>query len=253
MPKLKTIQKNFYKNIFQKENTKIIKHINETQIKATDRLTIYRNTIIENLRNALQLTYPAIWKLLGNECANSVARVFIKDNKNLPDSAFIDDWGGGFPDFLQQFEPLQHLIYLSDVARLEWFHHRSYCVQNTNPFKAQKLKQFSEEEMLNLQFKFNSSVFFYHSQYALQPIFALIDNPENTINLEKKDSFAIILRYKQEVQVFWVEENVFNFLMALQQGLTLENAFIAQGAEFNLPQALQFMLNYNMIWKVVTK
>ena len=250
---LKTLQKNFHSHLFKKENYKIFKYIKENQIKAPDRITIYRNTVIENLRNALQLTFPSIWKLLGQQSADKVARAFLADKKNLPSTAFLDDWGDGFPNFLQHFQPLQQLSYLPDVAQIEWLRHRSYCSKNTRPFNAQKLKQFSAEEMLNLQFIFNPSVFFYSSQYALLPIFAVAEDSERNINLEKSDTFVIILRKKQEVQVLSVAAEVYDFLLALKRGLTLENAFIVQDPEFNLQQALQFMLNYNMIWKVRIK
>ena len=83
-------------------------------------------------------------------------------------------------------------------------------------------------------------------------IFDLLEDidTKKTIELQSEANYAIIARYQYQVQVFWVEAELFAFLQLLAKKETLENAFIAQNADFDLSAALQFILNYNLIQRV---
>jgi hypothetical protein len=82
------------------------------------RLSIYRNTFIGTLTTALRLSFPAVHRLVGAEFFETAARLFIEAEP--PRSAYLDEYGAGFPEFLDQFAPAASLTYLAGVARLEW-------------------------------------------------------------------------------------------------------------------------------------
>src|SRR6516225_3565060 len=82
-----------------------------------DRLSIYYNTSRTALTNALRLNFPAVQRLVGEDFFAAAADTFI--THELPNTAWLDLYGEGFPDFLQSFEPAASLTYLPDVARLE--------------------------------------------------------------------------------------------------------------------------------------
>jgi hypothetical protein len=82
------------------------------------RIGIYRNTCIGTLVNALRLSFPAVRRLVGADFFEAAARSFIE--QSVPRSAYLDEYGADFPAFLAAFPPAATLVYLSDVAQLEW-------------------------------------------------------------------------------------------------------------------------------------
>ncbi|HFE6167594.1 TPA: DNA-binding domain-containing protein, partial [Legionella pneumophila] len=77
MHELLKLQESFYRNIFKKDVDLSFISSDFSQ----ERLDVYRQTIFENMINALRITYPGVWKLIGNECANSVAYTYCKKDK----------------------------------------------------------------------------------------------------------------------------------------------------------------------------
>jgi hypothetical protein len=82
------------------------------------RLAIYRNNSRSTLVNALRLSFPAVQRLVGAEFFEALAVAFVRARP--PQSACLNDYGAQFPSFVAQFPAAQTLVYLSDVARLEW-------------------------------------------------------------------------------------------------------------------------------------
>jgi hypothetical protein len=83
-----------------------------------ERLGIYRNTYLVAATRALRLNFPAVAKLVGAEFFDGAAGIFA--TRHPPTAACLDDYGEGFADFLAGFAPAARLVYLRDVARLEW-------------------------------------------------------------------------------------------------------------------------------------
>ena len=83
-----------------------------------DRLDIYRNTFIHTLTKALRLSFPVTERLVGEEFFEGAAQFFIADHP--PGEAWLDRFGVEFPDFLRSFSQAKSIVYLGDVAELEW-------------------------------------------------------------------------------------------------------------------------------------
>ena len=96
-----------------------------------DRLNIYRNTFITGVTKALRLTYPAVHRLVGADFFEGAAAQFIAQHP--PRTAYLDEYGVEFPDFLQNFQPAASLVYLADVARLEWAVSRAIHAADVEP------------------------------------------------------------------------------------------------------------------------
>src|SRR6266436_6673471 len=114
---LKQIQNQFKNALFDTQMSDIAFIRSQNSIL---RFNVYRQTVFENLRHALEITYPGIWCLLGSGCANNVARLYITNETNSPKSGCLDDWGETFGSFLETIPSLQPYIYLKDYAHLEW-------------------------------------------------------------------------------------------------------------------------------------
>jgi len=85
---------------------------------------VYHNNFMSTHTKALREIYPAICKLLGDACFENTATVYVPQHLSV--SYKLQDYGKIFPDFLELFEPLKNIIYLADVARLEWAIHELF-------------------------------------------------------------------------------------------------------------------------------
>jgi Putative DNA-binding domain len=88
------------------------------ELAPDERVSIYRNNLLHALTQTLRLTFPAVLRMVGDDFFDSMAGTFAR--RSPPRSAWLDDYGEGFPDFLASFEPARVLPYLPDLARLEW-------------------------------------------------------------------------------------------------------------------------------------
>jgi len=118
MPALHELQQAFAASMLLEQGSVICNHIIEDGFSAAERLRIYRNTFHATLTAALRMTYPAVDRLVGRDFFDAAAEQFI--HANPPSSGYLNEYGGGFGDFLAAFEPARTLPYLSDVARFEW-------------------------------------------------------------------------------------------------------------------------------------
>src|SRR5712691_4999553 len=83
-----------------------------------DRLDIYRNTIVHSLTKALRLSFPVTERLVGEVFFEGAAQFFFAEHP--PREAWLDQFGDEFSDFLRSFPQAKSIVYLGDVAELEW-------------------------------------------------------------------------------------------------------------------------------------
>jgi len=87
-------------------------------ISDAPRLAIYRNTCRSTLTRALALNFPAVRRVVGEDFFEAAAASFI--SAHPPVSAYLNDYGEPLADFLSAWPPAAGLVYLADLARLEW-------------------------------------------------------------------------------------------------------------------------------------
>jgi hypothetical protein len=121
-----------------------------------DRLDIYRNTFVANATRALRLTYPAVYKLVGDEFFEDAAAAFVTEHP--PRSACFDHYGEPFAAFLAAFPPAASLGYLADVARLEWAVSRAIHADDVEPLDLARLVALSPGEQERVAFVPHPSV-----------------------------------------------------------------------------------------------
>ncbi|CEG58311.1 conserved protein of unknown function [Legionella fallonii LLAP-10] len=248
---LEHIQNEFVKGVLSQKSHSMVQYIHHNHIAPESRLSIYRNNIMQNLRYALENTFPYIWELVGKECADNLAYRFCQKLENFPVSHCLDDWGGKFPQFLQEIEAIKDLVYLQDIAELEWLKHKSFRADDfkvLNPLKLQNQLNNCLEELCLV---FNPSVYLFSSPYVLKDIIDLIENPNETINviLQREPCYAIINRQTNHVVTHWLSESQFYFFNSIKNGFTLMQSYeliLKTNPDFDLVASLQMLLKNDL-------
>lgn len=245
------LQQSFRDNIFNQNGDLSFISSNFPQ----ERFDVYRQTIFENMVNALRITYPGVWKLLGDECANSVANAYSKMDKNLPRTGCLDDFGGDFPDFLATLKELSELPYLQDYAHYEWLKHLAYIAENANHIDPSDLMKIPEGEIDHITFHFCSSVYIFKSSYPLFDTHEIVQNDSaKAITLKQEKAYGVIGRKAGEIHTYWITEEHWNFIKKLSEGETLlESSQYAQeiNNNFDLSTAIAFILQAELVDNII--
>lgn len=251
MHELLKLQQSFYSNIFKQGDD--LSFINSNFPE--ERFDVYRQTIFENMINALKITYPGIWKLLGDECANSVAYAYSKTAQNLPKTGCLDDFGSNFPEFLSTLEQLSELPYLKDYADYEWLKHLAYIATDSKPIDPSDLMSIPEDEIDHVTFHFCSSVYLFHSKYPLFDIHDIVqDITAKGITLNQEEVFGIISRKDNDIHTYCAAGDNWHFIKKLFDGATLlESAEYVQtiNHNFDLSSAIAFVLQAQLVDKII--
>lgn len=252
MSPIKTMQNAFCEGVLGQNKDAIIQEIRKTHITAEFRLNIYRTTILQNLRTTLEIIFPGLWKLVGDECANSLAYAFIRDKENFPSTSCLDDWGDKFPDFLNTIESVAHLHYLKDIAQIEWLRHLSYCSQDYKPLDPVLFQKTYNNSLEKLHLVLNPTVFLYSSHYGLKDIFDLIDSPNehDQVDLQCTPCYVAITRQRNQVVTHWLSKEIFEFLNCINREFTLMQSYecvLEANPDFDLASALQFMFEHELL------
>jgi putative DNA-binding protein len=117
VPSLRELQRSFAAFLVDGRPDRLRAHVVEDGFDAAERCGIYRNGSRSTLIAALRLAYPAVDRLVGAEFFDAAAGEFALAHQ--PASAYLDEYGAGFADFLAGFAPAAALFYLPDVARFE--------------------------------------------------------------------------------------------------------------------------------------
>jgi hypothetical protein len=86
-------------------------------LTAQPAFAVYRNTVMKACVDALEANFPSVARLVGGDWFRAAAALYVAARP--PNDARMLEYGGGFADFLQAFEPARTLPYLADVARLD--------------------------------------------------------------------------------------------------------------------------------------
>lgn len=249
---LNDLQKRFKDRMLDKSNalsadSDLLKSFEENGIKIESRLGVYQNNILENMTKVLEITYPTIHALVGEEFFKQVAYTYVRENP--PSSGDVNLYGENFPDFIASLKQTETLPYLGDVARYEWAINKAYYADNDTALTPEALKNIEEKDYENICFTLRSSVSLLHSPYAVDEIkeFALKtdEKADKTFDITKAGSPLLIFRPELQVRTEYLEHPAFITLTQLQKGLPIGkvlNKTLKTYSDFDFQQFLQFHL-----------
>ncbi|WP_371226622.1 putative DNA-binding domain-containing protein [Roseovarius sp. 2305UL8-3] len=216
------------------------------------RFAVYRNNVASSLTEALELSFPAILKLIGEENFKKVASVFLRQHP--PSVPMLSQYGAEMPDFLTGFEPLQHIGYLPDVARLEQAIRLSYHAADAAPADASVLQTLAPEALLNTRFGLAPAVRMVRSPWPIHAIWAF--NLEDGPKPEPGAQNVLITRPKFDPQLTPIPTATAAFIDALASDAPLGTAHDAatqHDPEFDLSHALGLLLSNNAVTRIIVE
>jgi len=208
MNTLRDLQADFIDTVFDGNNNGLSQSILSDSINGARRLQIYHNNIYISLTNALSEVYPVVDRLVGDDFFKFMATEYTK--KHPSQSGNLHEFGNQFPFFIESFEPAGELVYLSDVARLEWAYHSVFHAANSPNFDIPKLEQITEEDYHKLIFKPNPASQLVKSPYPILQIWKANQDDQahdgdnntiaETINLDDGETSLLVIRRNLDVE-----------------------------------------------------
>lgn len=243
MPALPELQRAFAAGVFTDEAAAIARHIHDGRFPAARYLQVYRNNVFENLANALKAVYPVVERLVGAGFFGYAADGYIRHQP--PTSGNLHDFGDSFAEFLSNFEPARELVYLPDVARLEWAWHRAFHAAEHAPLAIERLAAVPSEQYGKLCFKLHSSAQLIASDYPILRIWQ-VNQPEYAddiaVNLTDGGARLLVARPALEVVIESLSAGDDALLRAFTAGQHFEAASamaLAAQPDYDLAAALR--------------
>jgi len=194
-----------------------------------DRLNIYRNTFVTGVTKALRLSYPAIYKLVGADFFEGAAGLFIA--RHPPRSAYLDEYGADFPEFLRDFQPAASLVYLADVARLEWAVNRAIHAVDVEPLDLARLSALPPEDQIRVCFVPHPSISLVRTDYPADVIWRGVLSGDDAalaaVDLDAGPVRLLVERRTTGVEVSRLDDAAWHFATMLCEGHPLASVFIA--------------------------
>lgn len=188
------------------------------------RLRIYRNHAILTLTEALKATYPVVCRLVDERFFAYAAHEFIGDA--LPSKPCLSDYGDSFPEFLASFPPCSDLVYLADVARLEWAVNMALHAPDAAQLHRSVLE--SPDAILAL----HPSLHLVASRWPIHQIWRANQpdgDPETEINLADGGAQLLLYNRGDRVVITVIDDGEYAFLSAIADGAGPTQAATAGG------------------------
>jgi hypothetical protein len=217
-------------------------------------IEVYRNNYRGNLHDALAGAYPVVKQLVGSDFFRFMAKRFIE--RHPPRAANLHHYGAELADFVADFEPAQELVYLSDVAALEWACHAIYFVDDVAALDIGKLTQIPGERHPDLVLHVNPFCRVVRSRYPIRSIWQAHQpgaNGDFHIDLDSGPSIALVNRKADEVQVIELSEAEASWLQSIKTGVTLgaaTDAALERHPDFDLQAELFKLVELDVLTDV---
>ncbi|MYA89063.1 MAG: DUF2063 domain-containing protein [Boseongicola sp. SB0662_bin_57] len=132
------------------------------------RFDVYRNNVTVSLTEALEVGFPVIRKLVGQENFKLLASAYLR--RHPPRSPLMMHFGADMPSFLADFEPTRQTSYLPDVARLELAIRESYHAADADPISPAELEALPPETLIGSRIRLASSLRLVRSPWPILSI-----------------------------------------------------------------------------------
>jgi hypothetical protein len=251
-PRLAALQRAFAEALFDPAET-VPGGVVGGLTRPARRFHLYRNNVRAGLVETVRARFPAVERLVGEECFRAVARIFVEAHP--PRTPALLDYGAAFIPFLAGFAPLRELPYLPDVARLEWLRSRAYHAPDAAPLDTATLAAMPADGLGAARFALHPSAQLFASDYPAVTIWEANagDGEAGPLLADQGPEAALIVRPLLDVLVLRLGPGGYAFAAALAGRSPLADAVeraAAASPDFSLPDALGALLGAGAICKL---
>jgi len=195
-------------------------------IAVDGRLQVYRNNTFSSLTAALKDSFPVVCQLVDERFFGYAAQEYIRANPPL--APRLAEYGGDVAAFLGGFEPVRHLAYLPDVARLEWAVNAAYHAADAATLDPARIAAVPQERYPVLTFTGHPSVQLFASEFPVDRIWQAHQpggDLEGKIDLSSGGCRLLIDRHDQDIRFLTLDAAGFALAAALCGGHPLQEAY----------------------------
>ena len=242
MPTLAELQRRMREALLEGEEAALAPHVRDDGLTLAERLAVYRNNVTLSLTAVLEQVFPAVRRLVDERFFAFAAHEFL--TRQPPAHARLADYGEGFAEFLAAFPACRELVYLADVARLEWLMHAAAEAPDAAALPPQALERVRPEEAPRLLLSLHPSLGLIASSWPIDRIWRAnrsgLESSEE-IDLDAGGARLEVRRSGSDVVMRALTAAPFAFHSALKAGEALGPATeraLAEDAAFDLAAAL---------------
>ena len=212
-------------------------------LDSTARIAVYRNNVLGNYRKVLAATFPVVRRLVGGAFFDTAAEHFVRGHPSTRGD--VNRYGGDFAVFLATYPPALELVYLADVARLEWAIDQANIAADAAPLDLARLASVAPEALASLRFDLHPAARLIASPFPVLRIWQANQpdrHGDERVDLGEGGDTLLVSRSAQGVGIDRIELGDHALLTALATNATLGVASERAGAadtEFDLAAALQ--------------
>ena len=211
------------------------------------RFSVYRNNVAVSLTDALKQAFPVVTKLVGDEFFAAMAGVFLRQHP--PTTPLMMYYGAEFATFLEGFEPVAHLGYLPDVARLEQALRLSYHAADAEPVSPETMQTIAPDRLMVAQFSMVPAVRMVQSQWPIYSIW-LANTDESAPAPQMRAEAVLITRPEYDPMPVLLPQGGAEFMQALGKGQCFSDAIEAAGENFDLTTMIGHLLTGQAIAEI---
>jgi hypothetical protein len=213
---------------------------------AEARLAIYRHHVLATLTDVLKATYPVVCRLVDERFFGYAADRYVREHP--PASPCLFEFGETFADFLATFPSCRELVYLPDVARLEWAMNVAAHADDVLPLDRRTLHGLDPAVTPRLTFAFDPSLTLLESPWPIDRIWRAnqLDAVDASVDLAAGGIRLEVRRVGDDVVFRPLEAATWSLRRALVQKRTLEEAAaaaLALDGKFDLAEALRALVD----------
>jgi hypothetical protein len=188
------------------------------------RLALYRGNLTATWDKALSAAYPVLRQLVGAEFFSALSRAYGMAHPST--DADLNQFGGTFASFLENFEHVVGYPYMPDMARLEWALHRAYFAPDASGIDITAL---SPEQLEAACFHLHPACSLFNSGWAVVPLW-LAHQSGSGVDFPAQmaaPSFAVVARPHWKAELAPLSQAAHAALAVLSEGGTFGAALDA--------------------------
>lgn len=225
MSSLHELQTRFADTVLNPGSTGFERHIRANGLTGEQRLRVYRNNVFVSLTEALRACYPVVSGLVGKRFFDCAAAHYIRAYPSA--SGNLHDFGRELAKFIGDFPPASQLVYLPDVARLEWAYQEVFHAAEPAPLDFARLASVPSDRYSDLRFELHPASRLFASPFPVLRIWQL-NQPEYTgdatVDLCEGGVKLLVIRRSLSITFEALSEGEYALLKALAAGRVMAYA-----------------------------